>query len=145
MITAAWHLTLRARDAAVASRSASDQAEAREQYPLVFVASLVFAVVIMFLCFAIGLSVADSGNLGGDGGVVGWCLAVLGSGIRVAALEWDLTRLGFFEHLVQYVVLVTVLYSMGVWWIRRRASRVPRREDSWRIAGLSSESSRRER
>ena len=75
----------------------------------------VFAAVVMFLCFGVGLS--------GEEGVLSWCAALVGYGVQAVAAEFHLTRLGFFETLVQYILVVTMLYSLGTWLVRRSTRR----------------------
>ena len=115
MFFTAWRSALRIRGTTAGAQPMAVQAEEREQSPLVFIVSLVFAAVVMFLCFGVGLS--------GEEGVLSWCAALVGYGVQAVAAEFHLTRLGFFETLVQYILVVTMLYSLGTWLVRRSTRR----------------------
>ena len=94
------------------------------------VISMVGAVVVMFSSFVLGLYVADSGNWGGDGSLVYWCVVLPGLGMR--HLLGRANGLGgrLLPDVVQWALLTTLFYFLGTRWERRHARRpAPARAD----------------
>jgi hypothetical protein len=83
---------------------------------------LVSAIIIMFVSLPVALYIADSGNLGGEHGILFRSVSLLGFGVRIAAVRLHLNRLAAISEFGQCALLVTLFYSLGTWWARRRAS-----------------------
>ena len=83
--------------------------------------SLVFSVVVMVSSFVVVLYIADSGNLGGDGGLLSWCIKLLGHGVRLS-LGLNLSGARGVADVVQCAILTLIFYLLGSRWERRRRS-----------------------
>ncbi len=86
-------------------------------------ASLILAFVVMFVSGPIGLYIADSGNWGGEHGILFWSLLLLGRGLSIAANKLHLARsLSVIIVFVQFALLAGLFYSLASWWAKRRGS-----------------------
>jgi hypothetical protein len=85
------------------------------------IASLIFAVIVMFVTFAVAFSLAESGKWGGEHGVLYWSVGLLGHGTLAVAELLHLRSLFLIAEAIQFSLLVAVFYSLATWWERRRS------------------------
>jgi hypothetical protein len=84
------------------------------------IASLVFAIIVMVATFAVCLGLADSGDWGGEHGMLYSSLWLLGHGTWLAVAEvLHIRSLGLVAEAVQFGLLVAMYYSLATLWERR--------------------------
>ena len=94
------------------------------------VISMVGAAVLMFVSFATGLYIADSGDWGGEGGLLYRCIVWPGLGMRHLLGRADLPGGWLIPDVFQWALLTTLFYFLGTRWERRHAKRpAPARAD----------------
>jgi hypothetical protein len=87
-----------------------------------FGASLALAIVLMVGTFLAAFILADSGDYGGDSGILAQSLMLLGHGIRfVFRIPRDGSALAAAAEIGQCALLTVIFYALGTWWAARRA------------------------